>query len=397
MNISKKIGSQALMIILGTFIPSVAIGMVNTDIAYYFTTLRGFPTTFSGLLFTLEGLSAILLSIPFGIFSDRYGRKRFILLGSGLIGTSIALIALAENEILLYFIAIFLGLADASLTASLGAMLADYSNENNRTLIFSISSFANTAAFGLGGLLLLLNIPLVSVGFSDLDAHILLYISLSLGSLASLVILFRIPEKRISLNSGIKLGFVSKPTLNLLIKYSTANLFIAFGAGLFVPLMSQWFKFKYNVSDVLSGPILGISSILVAASQLVAPIFARRLGLVKAIVVTQALSTVFLVATPIPTYFFLSAIFYIIRSFMMNAANPLSNSLIMGIVKEEERGITSSITAIFWRIPNAISTYIGSFLLEIGLLDLPFYFAAILYLISIYMFWLWFRSFNEKR
>lgn len=373
--------------------------MVNADIAYFFTTVRGFPTTFSGLLFSFEGISAILLSIPFGILSDRYGRKKFVIMGNVLISLSVLIIAISEIQLVLYSTAALLGLADAALTASMGAMLADYSSDENRTLTFSISSFANAAAFGLGGLLLAFNVPLLNIGFSELQAHVSLYLALALSSLASAPLLMKLPEKRLKLN-GLKdkeLRFISDSTLRIVMKYTTANIFVALGAGLFVPLMSQWFKFKYNVSDILSGPVLGISSILVAVAQLIAPALSKRFGLVRAIVITQAMSTIFMILTTLPPYFILSAFFYIIRTFMMNASNPLSNSLLMGLVNENERGLASSITAIFWRIPNAISTFIGSYLMEIGLLDLPFYIATVLYSISIYMFWYWFRVFETKK
>ena len=64
----------------------------------------------------------------------------------------------------------------------------------------------------------------------------------------------------------------------------------------------------------------------------------------------------------------------------------------MGLVDEDERGMASGVNAALWRLPNALSTFIGAFLMSIGFLALPFFLATILYSISIAIFWFYFRK-----
>jgi predicted MFS family arabinose efflux permease len=73
-------------------------------------------------------------------------------------------------------------------------------------------------------------------------------------------------------------------------------------------------------------------------------------------------------------------------------ASPLSQSMIMGLVPEDERGAASGLSGALWRLPNALSTFIGAWLMGIGLLAAPFYIASLLYIISILLFWLYFRK-----
>jgi len=73
-------------------------------------------------------------------------------------------------------------------------------------------------------------------------------------------------------------------------------------------------------------------------------------------------------------------------------ASPLSQSMIMGLVAEDERGAASGISGALWRLPNALSTSIGSSLMFIGLLSEPFFIAGLLYVISIMLFWYYFRE-----
>jgi len=131
---------------------------------------------------------------------------------------------------------------------------------------------------------------------------------------------------------------------------------------------------------------------LIAAFGLYAPNLARRFGLVKAIVLTQALSMIFMVAVPLSPTFALAGVTYIVRTLMMNVAGPLGTSLIMGLVDEEERGAAAGISAALWRLPNSISTVAGSSMMLVGLLGLPFYIASVLYAVSISMFWVLFKG-----
>jgi predicted MFS family arabinose efflux permease len=66
--------------------------------------------------------------------------------------------------------------------------------------------------------------------------------------------------------------------------------------------------------------------------------------------------------------------------------------MIMGLINEDERGMASGVNAALWRLPNALSTFIGAYLMSIGLLAAPFFLASLLYSLSIGLFWYYFRK-----
>jgi predicted MFS family arabinose efflux permease len=179
---------------------------------------------------------------------------------------------------------------------------------------------------------------------------------------------------------------------NILIKYVLTSAIIAFGAGMVVPLMTAWLRLQYGIPDVVSGPILGLVSIVIAVSTLAAPLIANKFGLVKSIVATQAASTIFMFATPLSSSYVIASTVYCVRAFLMNMASPLSQSMIMGLVDEDERGMASGVNAALWRLPSALSTFIGAYLMSIGLLAAPFFLASLLYAVSIGLFWYYFRK-----
>jgi predicted nucleic acid-binding protein len=66
--------------------------------------------------------------------------------------------------------------------------------------------------------------------------------------------------------------------------------------------------------------------------------------------------------------------------------------MIMCLVHEDERGAASGITAALWRLPNALSTSVGGFLMGAGFLAYPFFIASLLYTVSIVLFWTFFKK-----
>jgi predicted MFS family arabinose efflux permease len=159
-----------------------------------------------------------------------------------------------------------------------------------------------------------------------------------------------------------------------------------------VPLMTLWFNLQYGISDTISAPILAASSILIGFATLAAPRVAKRFGLVKATVITQVASTPFMFFIPFSPNYASAGFVYSMRALLMNMASPLSQSMVMGLVAEDERGAVSGISGALWRLPNALSTWIGGWLMGIGLLAEPFFIASLLYMISIILFWHYFRK-----
>jgi hypothetical protein len=64
----------------------------------------------------------------------------------------------------------------------------------------------------------------------------------------------------------------------------------------------------------------------------------------------------------------------------------------MGIIDKDDRGLASAINSIVWRVPNSVTTFIGGSMLAAGLLSLPFYLAATIYIIAITAFFFNFRN-----
>jgi len=391
----RGIPREAMLLVYATLLPSLAFGMFYTDISYFLSSVQGIGDGYMSVLIMVMGLSSVAFSIPLGIAADRYGRKKMLIMGNIVESLIIAFFALTKDPALLMGIALLAGIGEAGFAASSSALLADTAGDMKRTASFSLFSFVSAVAAGIGGFA----IPAVSIferfGFSNQEAHVALYVLLAVLSLASTAFILMVKEVRPENKDGAGMkAYLPRKSIGVLKKYTLTGFMIAFGAGLFVPIMTRWFDAAYGVSDVVSGPIIGISNILIGVAALTAPFLARRLGIVKAIVTTQALSTAFMLATPLSLNFYMASTVYTARTFLMNMASPLENSLLMGIVAKEERGAASGISSALWRLPNAASTALGGWMIASGLLAMPFYIATVLYAISICLFW---RFFGRTR
>lgn len=384
---------EVTYLICSTILPSVAYGMFYTDISYFLTTVQGVSYELMGMVITAIGVSTFIASIFLGIAADIYGRKKLLVVGNVIVSVILAVFALTTNPVLLLAAAIFEGISEAAVLASSSALLAEKAGDAKRNSAFSLYGFAQSIAFGLGSIAISAIVVFELFGFTNRESHVLLYIVMAVFSLVSTFIMLKVSESKSLKKSGVGLmELLPRKSKGVLSKFVLTSAAVSFGAGMVVPLMTAWFRLQYGISDSISGPILGISSVVIGVAMLAAPLLATRLGLVKAVVVTQSLSTVFMFATPLSPDYVSASFVYSMRALLMNMATPLHQSMIMGLVAEDERGAVSGLSGALWRLPNALSTFVGAWLMGIGLLAEPFFMAGLFYMISIMLFWYYFRK-----
>jgi len=396
-NLYRGLSKDSKYLIYQSIFPAVAFGLFFTDISYFLTTTQGLSYSFMGIVITTMGVATFAASIPLGIAADRFGRKKMLIVGNVIAGVIMAVFAFTTNPALLLVAAVFEGISEAAFSVSSGAWLAEKTEAANRNSVFSLYGFAQSMAFGIGSLLIPAVVIFEFFGFSNRISHSFLYVGVAAVSLVSTVILFRVQESKKNrktrvINTDIEAKKTISESRRILVKYVITGAIIAFGAGMVVPLMTAWLRLQYGVPDVISGPILGLASIIIGIATLAGPPLAKRFGLVKSIVITQAASTIFMFVTPLSSSYLIASSVYTVRAFLMNMASPLSQSLIMGLVKEDERGLASGVNTALWRLPNALSTVVGAYLMSIGLLAAPFFVASLFYGVSIGLFWYFFRK-----
>ena len=366
-----------------------------------FLLLEGVSFATSGLILTVAGITAASSTLLFGGLADRYGRKRFVLLGGILASISLAAFGLVPANApwgvpSLFGAAVLAGLAEAMYASSWGAMLAEKATNEKRTSAFSLSFFIATISAAVGGFSPSILGPLDSYfGIDIITGHRYLFVTVAAVSLLGPAFILRISDSEARPPERGRLRLLPQKSRKIVAQYSVAGILIALGAGMVVPLVPGWAYLRFGVTDEVSAPILGgVNSLVMGVANLATPRLARRFGTVRTIVLTQASSTIFLFSMPFATSFAVASGIFVVRSMLMMMSNPTEQSLLMGLVAEEERSTASAITAALWRLPNSFSTAIGAYLMGLGgfYLSAPFFLCTALYLASISYFWFAFRN-----
>ncbi len=376
------------LIIAGIF-NNVAIGYLLVYLSSFFPELN-VSAGVVGLILGLEG-AMVFVAIPLGVLSDKKGRKKLLLIGSSIVPIPTIIIALTVNLPLLIIAAVMFGVAESATLSAWNAMIADQTNLENRDAAFSLSFIVGNGSFALGFLLpSLLPTAQALTGLDSITVHRELLVVMGLVSFVTPLMLLSILRGYKETINPTKL--IRGPNFRTLLKFSGINSLIGLGAGFIIPLILTWLYLKFGLPDTIGGPLLALSNLTIALAAVVSPRISSRLGLVRGIVTTQGLSTIFMLSLAFVPDVRLAGGLYIIRAALMNMSGPLGDSYLMGIMTQEERGLASAINNVVWRLPNSVSTIAGGLILAAGRFDIPFYLATIFYVASISLFYSQFKN-----
>ncbi len=344
-----------------------------------------------GLILGAEGVAMVLAAIPLGLYSDRRGRKGLLLVSSIILPPSILVFVFTRDVLWLVLASVVAGVAEGGFLSTWNAIIADQTTKEERNAAFSLSFVLNNVASGIG-LALPLALPALEE-WTRLDSATLhigaLVVTDLLGFLSPVAffLLLRGYQEKLRVKEARPKDMEWKP----LLKFSGINGLIGLGAGFFVPLVATWLFLKFQVDDTWSGPALAVANLTIGLAGVASTALARRYGPVRAIVLVQSLSTVFMFSLAFLTNAALAVGFYVVRAGLMNMSSPISDSFLMGIIAPEQRGLGSAVNSIIWRIPNSVTTVIGGIIMGLGYLDLPILLATAFYLVSIALFYAVFR------
>lgn len=305
------------------------------------------------------------------------------------------ILALTRNPVFLVTVGVIMGTAEGGFLSTVNATIADQTPIARRDSAFSFSFVLSTIFSGVGYSLPFTFSylePVLGITSSQIHEYTLvLFGLLVIATPISLFVILRNVVEKTEKDQAVSSG----SSMKNLVKFSGANSLIGLGAGFIIPLIATWFFLKFGVTDTYSGPLLAVSNITIGLAALLSPRMSRRFGIVRAIVINQGLSTVFMISLAFIGNPALAASLYIVRAALMNMSSPLSDSFLMELVPKERRGVASAINSVVWRLPNSITTIAGGAILASGNYSLPFELAALFYIVAISLFYAFFKDYNK--
>jgi len=392
-NVSCKISSEAKLLIYSSFIIGLTQGFMWVDFPVYLDQI-GYTPFQIGVILTFNTFIGALLMLPIGSLSDKYGRKKFIVLARLISSLAFIILTFFTGFFEILLAASLMGIAFANSGSSYMALLTEKSEESTRNTVFAFSSFISGVATSAGMLVGAVP-PYLSKFFqlSLVNSYRVLYVIALIGSLISLLPILKIKESYRGHDGKIIL--FPKASKNVVIRLSVLGM-IGLGAGVLVRIFPLWFYLRYNTNVNVLGPLFSITQFLTAVASLTTPSMAKVMGEIKTIVYTESTSIAILIAMPFMPLYYLAGVLYVLRSLLMNMSAPIQNSFIMSLIPENERALASSIINFFDSLPRSFGPFISGLFIQLGYLNLPFFFTATLYSFSVAGFYILFRRAKEN-
>jgi len=392
-NVSCKISSEAKLLIYSSFTIGLTQGFMWVDFPVYLDQI-GYTPFQIGVILTFNTFIGALLMLPIGSLSDKYGRKKFIVLARLISSLAFIILTFFTGFFEILLAASLMGIAFANSGSSYMALLTEKSEESTRNTVFAFSSFISGVATSAGMLVGAVP-PYLSKFFqlSLVNSYRVLYVIALIGSLISLLPILKIKESYRGHHGKIIL--FPKASKNVVIRLSVLGM-IGLGAGVLVRIFPLWFYLRYNTNVNVLGPLFSITQFLTAVASLTTPSMAKVMGEIKTIVYTESTSIAILIAMPFMPLYYLAGVLYVLRSLLMNMSAPIQNSFIMSLIPENERALASSIINFFDSLPRSFGPFISGLFIQLGYLNLPFFFTATLYSFSVAGFYILFRRAKEN-
>jgi len=342
-----------------------------------------------GITAGVSGIAMTAIVFPAGIMADKYRRQNMLRV-SAIVGIFAMLCLAAANSILMILIAMLLWGAFQGLTRpAFESILADSLQSGNRSGIYAKIHLVRQIAMASGPFL---NVILFILLGDKWDISILKNVMLIgiIISLASTFILFFFRDDRsmgtesesLILTSNENNVDQTKLAKRIPILLVTSNVLIGMGAGMTIKFFPVFFRSIYNLQPISVQLIMGTTAIFTGIFGILAQRLSLRKGRATMIFVVQFSATLCLIAIGFYPAVLLLIPLFILRGSLMNAAQPLSRSILMDVIPKRNRGKWNSVETIAWGLFWNASAVVGGFLIGSNNFQRCFFITAGIYLIG---------------
>jgi MFS family permease len=381
-----------------------AYGFLSVVLVLYLAQL-GLGTGLIGLLLSLTLIGDAAISLGMTTSADRFGRRRILIVGAGLMLFASVLFALTDRVTLLLIAAIIGVISPGGYEVGPflpveQAALSQIVPDEHRTLVFAwynlVGSFATAAgALGGGGMSQLLQ----KAGMLPLNSYRTIVILYGVIGLLLALLFTRLSssiETAHSDSARTRFDLGLHRSRGVVLKLSALFGLDAFAGGLVVQsLIAYWFHIRFGVEPAVLGAIFFGANFLAGISALGAAWMAARVGLVNTMVFTHLPSNLLLMLVPLMPNLPLAIIVLLMRFSISQMDVPPRHAYTMAVVAPDERSAAAGVTGIARSIGAAISpTFAGAFLSNSALLSAPFVVAGVLKVVYDLLL---FRSFRAPK
>ncbi|MFO7811226.1 MAG: MFS transporter [Candidatus Delongbacteria bacterium] len=349
------------------------------------------PNELLGVASGITGISMTALVFPSGALADKFGRD-IMLKSASFVGIAAMLTLAFSSNIIAIFAALFLWGAFQGLNRpAFESIFADSIRTGKRSGVYSKLHLVRQGGMAFGPFLniilflhfgdkwdltILRSVMLVGIFFSLISAVLVFFFkdNRSLGDESESIV--QNPEDDID-------PLLTKRRKKIPLLLTSSNLVIGMGAGMTVKFFPVFFRAIYDMKPITVQMIMGTTFIVTGSFAIITQKFSVKRGRVEMMLASKLIATVFLLIIALYPAVWIMIPLYIFRGALMNAAQPLSRSILMDAVPKKHRGKWNSVGVIAWGLFWNASAVIGGFLIGEGNFSLCFLVTAAVYAVGL--------------
>ena len=337
----------------------------------------GLGTLEVGIVATATMLGSALATVAVGAWGHRFRSSR-LLRGAALLMALTGLGFAASSSFWPLLVIAFVGTlnpssGDVSVFLPLEhARLAGAARGQARTALFARYSLLGAIAAALGALAAAIPGWLAARGLSDLVALRAMFLLYGAVGLLVWQLYRRQPQPVSGDASDAAPPAPLGPSRPIVVKLAALFSVDAFAGGLVVnSLLALWLLDRFGLSLAQAGAFFFWAGLLSAASQLAAPVVARRIGLLNTMVFTHIPANVCLVLAAWAPSLPVALALLFVRSALSQMDVPTRTAYVMAVVTPAERPAAASFTAVPRSLAGALSPTLSGALFAAGWISAP--------------------------
>lgn len=361
----------------------ISMGFLMIVRAIYFY-LLGFNEVEVGLLLAIATLVSAIHHLTFGMLSDRFGRKPFLVLGGIFATLRMVIFAMFTD---FWMLALGQGIGAMGEGAGAGqpvvsGYISDKTDIIDRPSVFSTIAVANALAATLGSLMAgLPNFFETSLGFDMIAAHQILFWFGALGGLVSLLFVLLLKEAKTEkvMRIASEADAQERPRKypwGVIAKFSLVRSTSGLGWGFIESMMSLYFFLRFGVGGEVLGPIYAVARFLSVFSYLLVSMMIDRYGDIPTLVASRIATAVLAAAFSLTTWYPLAIVLLVAFRVLMQFTMPIRQSFATGIVDPEEIATAIGISSFSRMSVRVLAPPVVGYLFRYVSLSLPFMIGA---------------------
>jgi len=378
----------------------IAMGFLSVVRAIYFA-LLGFSPLTIGLLLSVATVVSAIHHITFGVLSDRYGRKPFLLLGAVFATSRLVIFATTRD---FWLIALGQGLGGMGEGAGAGqpvvsGYITDKIELRKRVSVFSTLAVTNAVGTSIGSAIA--GLPQLFQGLLGIDlvsAHVPLFFIGIIFSILSFILLLPVSEITPAEQEKIEkrkamLNFKSR---DVIMKFSLVRSTSGLGWGLIQSLLTLYFFIRFAVGSDLLGPVFAATRLISVLTYPFIPSVVSKLGEIQTIVCSRVFSAGVTVAFALTDWCPMALVFFVILRLVLMFSMPIRQSFATGIVDPDETATAIGISNFARMGVRSIAPTLAGYMFQAVSLSTPFFIGATLMALNGFFYRTYFSKQNRS-